>query len=54
MTRAEEIHHLQARYRALDSQHKRKAAAAVLLRLQELMRRQIKAEHRDDRKRVAA
>jgi hypothetical protein len=54
MTRAEEIRSLQARYRALDTQHKRKAAAAVLLRLQELMRRQIKAEDRQDRKRVAA
>jgi hypothetical protein len=50
MTRADEIRHLQERYRALDTQHKRKAAAAVLLRLQELMRRQIKAEDRQDRK----
>ena len=50
MTRADEIQMLKNRYRIYMMQRKPKAASFVLVRLAELMRRQLNSENKLDRK----
>lgn len=53
MTRAEQISHLQLRYRQAASQHKRKTMTMILVRLSHLMTKQLKAEIRAEKRKVA-
>lgn len=53
MTRVQEISNLQSRYRRLTDSGHTVTARTVLLRLRHLMTRQIKAEHRQDRRKSA-
>lgn len=53
MTRAEQIHRLRARYLVAVAEHRRKEAAIIYATLQALVTRQLRAENKADRRKVA-
>jgi len=52
MTRSDEIKYLRNRYKILMMQRKRKSASFVLVRLAELIRKQLNAENKSDRRAI--